>query len=329
MTSTGMKILVTGGSGFLGKHVLRRLMAEGHLVTGLARSHESSSIINELGADVLDGDIKNVDRFENLLGQFDVVVHCAAPVEFWGPWEKYETDIVAASASLAKACAEKKVKRFICISSESVLQGTESLIDIDESHPYPKEPNSYYGKSKMLAEKQLLEMSASMEIVILRPTFIWGPDCPALSTITKKVNSGEFVWIDHGQASFEAVHVENVAEAITLSITKGRDRQIYFITDGEPSTIRDFFETFLKATGVQIPSKSIPRFLAEPLAAAIECLWVTFRVKTPPPLTRFDLAFVSMPRSYKIDRIKNDLGYRPIVTRKLGFQKLGLIMPTF
>lgn len=322
MTSSRMKILVTGGSGFLGKHVLRRLIAEGHRATGLARSKESSLIIKELGADVLNGDIEYVARFKDLLGQFDVVVHCAAPVEFWGPWDKYEKGIINASVALANACTEQDVKRFIYISSESVLQGTESLLDIDENHPYPKEPNSYYGKSKMLTEKQLLEMNTSMEIIVLRPTFIWGPACPALSTIANKVNSGEFAWIDHGKTSFEAVHVENVSEAVALSITKGRDRQIYFVTDGEPSTVKDFFEDFFRATEIQIPSKSIPGFIAKPLAGAIEFLWLTLRLETSPPLTQFDLAFVSMPRRYKIERIKNDLGYRPVVSRNMGFQKL-------
>lgn len=322
MTPSRKKVLVTGGSGFLGKHVIRRLVSEGHSVTGLARSSTSSSIIGELGADVLSGDIEYVDSFKNKLGQFDVVVHCAGPVEFWGPWEKYEKGIVTASLELARACTEQKVKRFIYVSSESVLQDKEKLLDIDENYPYPQEPNSYYGKSKMFAEQRLLEMNNGIEIIVLRPTFIWGPDCPALSTVTQKVNSGEFIWIDHGNVSFEAVHVENVSEAVALAITKGTDRQIYFVTDDEPSTVRNFFENFLKATGTPIPTKSIPGFLAMPLARAIECLWRTLRIKAPPPLTRFDLAFVNMSRRYKIDRIKNDLGYRPIVSRDMGFKQL-------
>lgn len=92
-------------------------------------------------------DIECVEKFTNMLRQFDVVVHCAAPVEFWGPWEKYEKGIIASSLELAKACNEQKVKRFIYISSESVLQDKEDLLDIDEDHPYSQEPNSFYGKS--------------------------------------------------------------------------------------------------------------------------------------------------------------------------------------
>lgn len=322
MTIARKKIFVTGGSGFLGKYVIRRLIADGHQVTGLARSPMSASILKELEASVLDGDISEISSFKNSLKDLDVVIHCAAPVDFWGPWEKYQKSIVNASLELAKACIERKIKRFIYVSSEAVLQDKRNLLEIDEDHPYPQEPNSYYGKSKMLAERELLQLRGETEIIILRPTFIWGPGCPALDTISEKVKFGKFAWIDQGQANFEAVHVENVAEAIALSLTKGKNRHIYFVTDNEPSTVKSFFGAYLKAMGIRIPEKSISSHLALPLATTVEYIWDVIGFRTPPPLTRFDLAFVSMPRKYKIDRIQHDLGYRPIVTRSMGLKEL-------
>lgn len=322
MIKKGMKILVTGGSGFLGKHIILKLISAGHSVSALARSPTSVKIVEQLGARAVFGDLEKVENFESSLGQFDVVVHAAAPVEFWGPWDKYQKGIIDATGALAGACSQQQVKKFIYISSESVLQAKKDLLDIDESFAYPDKPNSFYGLSKKITEQNLLKNAGRMEINILRPTFIWGPNCPALSTIAQKVQVNEFMWIDQGRAIFEAVHVENVAHAVTLMITRGKDRHIYFVTDDEITTVRDFFENLFRATQLPLPTKSLPSIVAKPLASMIEFFWNFFNIQKNPPLTLFDLAFVSMSRRYKIQNIQNDVGYRPIMTRAEGFQQL-------
>ncbi len=209
-----------------------------------------------------------------------------------------------------------------------MLQDKDSLLDVDEALPYPQEPNSYYGKSKKIAEEFLLKHSGKMEIVILRPTFIWGPDCPAFSTISNKVKSGEFMWVDQGQASFEAVHVDNVAEAVRLSITRGSDRSVYLLTDGEDSTVRDFFENLFKALSLKSPRTSLPLWLVKPIATVVESLWKLLNLSTNPPITRFDLAFIAMQRKYKIDKIKKDLDYKPVMSRQKGFAELTVLANT-
>ncbi len=317
-----MKIFVTGGSGFLGKRVIKSLIQDGHTVFALARSPASSKTVEDLGATAVVGDLASVTNLSIPLKTIEVVVHCAAPVEFWGAWETYQRGIVDATAALVKVCQDSGVKRFVHISSESVLQDKDSLLNVDENLPYPQEPNSYYGKSKKIVEEYLLKHPGKMEIVILRPTFIWGPGCPAFITISKKVKSGEFMWIDQGQASFEAVHVDNVAEAIRLSITRGSDRRVYLLTDGEDSTVRGFFENIFKALSLKSPRASVPLWLMKPVASTIEKIWKLLNLSTNPPITRFDLAFIAMPRKYKIDKITRDLNYKPIISREKGFAEL-------
>ncbi len=317
------EILVTGGSGFLGRAVIRRLIADGHRVTSLVRSAQSQRVVERLGARALSGDIQQVDKFTQPLADFSIVVHCAAPVEFWGPWEKYQQGIIDATLTLAKACAQQRVKRFIHISSESVLQDRDDLVDINETHPYPHAANSYYGQAKRITEEQLVHLDSAMEIIIIRPAFIWGPDCPTFATLSKKVRSREFVWIDQGRASFEAVHVENVAEAVRLALTHGNDREIYFLTDDERSTVREFFASLFDSLNLPETTRSMPKWLARAVACQVEFLWRTLRIKSAPPLTRFDFSFVAMSRRYQIDRAENDLRYRPVITRSDGFTQLG------
>lgn len=143
-----MKIFITGASGFLGQVVLRRLIGEEHDVLALSRSKSSDDLISTAGAKPVRGSLAQIESVQPYLRDIDVVIHCAAPVEFWGPWEKYEKGIITATKQLADLSANSGVKRFVHISSESVLQDKDSLLDIDENLAYPKKPNSYYGRAK-------------------------------------------------------------------------------------------------------------------------------------------------------------------------------------
>lgn len=320
-----MNIFITGGSGFLGRQVIQRLILGGHRVGALVRSEASSKIVEELGATPILGDMTEIEGFSNRLSEFSVVVHCAAPVEFWGPWEKYQRGIIDSTMTLANECCKQKVKRFIFISSESVLQGTSELLEINEEHPYPPMPNSSYGRAKKITEEGLLKIQSQMEIIILRPSFIWGPNCKAIATISNKLKSGRFLWVDQGKKQFEAVHVENVVEAIWLALTKGKNRAIYFVTDDEEATVRAFFENIFNALNLKVPTNSAPGFLLRPLASVIEILWQFFQIKKAPPISRFELAFVDMARKYNIDRIKSELHYHPVIDRVAGFKQLAAV----
>ena len=134
--------------------------------------------------------------------------------------------------------------------------------------------------------------------------------------------SNKFVWVDQGQAAFEAVHVENVAEAIHLSLSKGKDRNVYLITDDEVSTFREFFTAIFKRLQLPIPWLSLPTFILSFFAVVSESLWRWTQLKSAPILTRFDLSFVNMPRRYNIQKAKSELLYKPVITRDEGFAKL-------
>lgn len=317
-----MKIFITGGTGFLGQRIIERIEKNGWEIAGLARSSNSSKKLESLKVSPILGSLENIDDWKGELSGVDVVIHCAAPVEFWGSWEKYQKGIVEPTEKLFEAAEEKGVKRFIFISSESVLQDKKELIEIDESKPYPKSPNSYYGKSKMIAEKFILAQKSNMESIIIRPTFIWGKGVQALNTMIEKIKSGEFMWIDHGKSLFEMVHVDNVAESVVLACIKGEDKNIYFVTDDNTQTVKEFLSKLIQTQGIAPPEKSLPKGIAGVLANIVERVWRVLNIKKNPPITRFDLAFVAMDRKYEITKIKKDLGYKPVVTEKEGLEAM-------
>jgi len=317
-----MKVFITGGTGFLGQRIIHRISKNDWEISGLARSSQSSKKLESLNVKSVFGSLENIDQWQQALSGVDIVIHCAAPVEFWGDWEKYQKGIVDATSALFSAAEQNGVKKFIFISSESVLQDKKDLIDIDESEPYPGAPNSYYGKSKMLAEQFILAQQSDMKSIIIRPTFIWGQGVQALDTMIKKVKSGDFMWIDHGKSLFEMVHVDNVAEAIALACVKGENKNIYFVTDDNAQPVKAFLTKLFKTQGIVPPEKSLPKGIANFLASMIETIWRILAIKKAPPLTRFDVAFMAMGRRYNIAKIKKDLGYRPVVSETQGLASM-------
>ena len=317
-----MQVFVTGGSGFLGRNLIERLIREGHKVSALSRSAQSGEFLKKLGAQPISGSLDNISHWENHLSGNDSVVHCAAPVEFWGPWDKFYKEITIASQELLLASNRQAVKQFIFISSESVLQQTASLIDIDETYPTADEPNSYYGKAKKMAEETLLNSDGKTNVIIIRPPYIWGNDDNGTFQILEKVKKGQFMWVNQGDILIETAHVNNVVEAIIRSLSSKKSKSIYFVTDDEPVKVRDFFESLFKSYNIRIPRKNVPNFVAKASAMAIENIWKLLRIKQNPPLSVFDWAFVGMPRKYNISKIKTELGYKPITSRKEGFNEI-------
>ncbi len=317
-----MKVFVTGGTGFLGSRVIQRLKKEKHTVGALARGESQRAALAAAGAETVLGNFTDLSSWEKHLSGFDAVIHCAAPVEFWGRWEDFYRDTVQATIELYRAATRQGVKRFIQISSESVLQDKLPLLDIDETTPYPEMPNSIYGRAKKEAEIALNAEPAGPVRIILRPTFIWGKGVKALETMKQKVAAGQFMWIDGGQTVIEMVHVDNVVEAIVKALTGGTDRSIYYVTDDRPMKVIDFFSALFRAVGIEPPKKNMNGTLAGVVAAAVEGLWKLLGVRKAPPLSRFELAFVAQPRRYKIAKIRRDLGYTPIVSLEEGLREL-------
>lgn len=313
-----MKLFITGGTGLLGKAVGNRLTQEGHELYLLTRlTKENTDHIR-----YIQGDILHVKDWENHLAGMDVVIHMAAPVTFWGPWSLYQEGIIDTTRNVLEASKKHGIKRFIYISSESVLQDKGSLKAANESTAYPSEPNSYYSKSKMLAEKLLLADTSPIQKIIIRPTFIWGPGVPTLATLKEKIAKKQFMWIDKVEVTIDMVHADNVAELIDLTLTKGQDKDIFFVTDDQPKTAKVFLTDLLATQGITIPNNSIPNNsipgkIAQPLTTVIEKLWKGLRLCSTPPMTRFDLAFIAQERSYDISKAKS-IGYRPVKNYEEG-----------
>lgn len=308
-----MKIFVTGGSGFVGGHVIEALVAEGHAVVALARSEKSAATVRGFGATAVLADLDDV-RTEHLVG-CDAVVHCAAFVEEWGTREQFERGNVAGTTRVLAAARAAGATRFIHIGTEAALFDGHDLAFVDERAPYPRRQRFLYSETKAEAERRVLAANAeAFTTMSVRPRFVWGPrDTSVLPAVLRMAREGAWAWLDGGRKQTSTTHVHNLARAVVLALTKGRGGEAYFVADEGTRTLRSFLSAMASTQGVDLPERSLPGIVARPLARLVEGTWRLLGIRRAPPMTAFAVAMMSREVTVDISKARRELGYAPIV----------------
>jgi nucleoside-diphosphate-sugar epimerase len=161
-----------------------------------------------------------------------------------------------------------------------------------------------------------------MTTIALRPPFIWGAGMSTLKDFATAVEAGRFSWIDNGKHTVDFVHVDNLAEAVRLALTRGRAGRAYYVTDGTPMSARDLFTPLLATQGVDVSAaRSVPLAVAAPLAL-LDAGARLLRRPEPPMLTNWITTFMGRDRSYDITAARSELGYTPSVTLADGLAEM-------
>lgn len=316
-----MKIFITGASGFVGSAVVTRLK-KGHTLFAMSRSEKSDAAIKKLGAKPVRSELGRVTPAD--LKGIDVIVHAAAFVEQWGTKADFWNANVTGTEQLIAAAKAAKVKRFIFIGTEACLFHGQDMIDIDETYPYPERTPFLYSLTKGEAEKRVIAANdKNFQTLSIRPRLVWGTgDKTILPVLVDMIKKKKFMWMDHGAKDTDTTHILNLVQAIELGLKKGRGGEVYFVTDDEKTTFREFLGRYIATQGIQPPAKSIPGALARTLAVVIEGIWKLLRLKGEPPLTRFAAAIMSRHCTIRIDKIKRDMGYKPVISVAKGLETM-------
>ncbi len=337
-----MDIFLTGGSGFVGQRLITRLIADGHTVWALARSSDAAQRVERAGATPVLGDLADLrgpdhhsgdtptgtarpaPAWPAVLDRCEAVIHAAARMEFWGPDAGFERDNHWPTVSLFTAAASAGVRRFVLISAAAV--STDRRLKpavVAEATPTGR-PIIAYGRVKLATERALAGIATpGMTLITLRPPFIWGGGMTTLRDAATMAAAGRFVWIDQGRHIMDFVHVDNLATATAAALSRGHDRGVYYITDGTPLPIRDFFTPVLGTMGADVSrARSVPLALASPAAGILDRVWRLLRRPAPPPLYNWLVAIMGRDRSYDIAKARADLGYQPNVTFAAGLDDL-------
>jgi nucleoside-diphosphate-sugar epimerase len=304
---------VTGGSGFVGRHLIPALVARGVKVRALARSAEAAHAVEQAGASAVSGDLTDRDALERGMRGTDIVFHAAAYVKQHGSRSAFFEANVAGSERVLNAAKAAGVRRFVHIGTEAVLADGKPIVRADETRPRAAHPAGLYPLTKGLAEAAVLAAnSADFATIVIRPRLIWGAgDTTLLPDIVSAVKRGRFAWIDGGHYLTSTCHVDNVVEGALLAAEKGRGGEIYFLTDGEPVEFRAFLGQLLRARGVEPGDKEVPRWLLSALASLTS--WMS-----APPITKTALALAGHEVTVIDDKARRELGYRAAISREAG-----------
>lgn len=320
-----MKIFITGASGFVGGAFVMAFAGK-HEITAMSRSERSDAIIRQLGATPMRASLGEV-RTKQLRG-FDVVMHCAAFVEEWGPWSEYWKINVHGTRELLVAAKGAHVRRFIHIGTEAALFHGQHMRDIDEHYPLSLESPFPYSRTKAYAEKAVREANddeTGFCTIVLRPRFVWGEgDQTILPVMREMVKKGQFAWIDGGRARTSTTNIANLVHAMHLALTSGRGGEANFVLDGEPVVFRDFASQMMRAVGIEPPRRDMPGWLVRAIAWIGETAWRGLNLPSRPPLTRFTANIMSRDCTLVDAKARRELGYLPVVSREEGLRRLAV-----
>ncbi|MBL8298312.1 MAG: NAD-dependent epimerase/dehydratase family protein [Rhodanobacteraceae bacterium] len=323
-----MKVLVTGGGGFLGKAICKQLVARGHAVRAFNRNDYPE--LNTLGVEQHLGDLRNLDLVTAAAEGCDAVVHTAAKAGAWGSLAEYYEINVRGTDNVLAACEIHRVPKLVYTSSPSVVHDGHDLNGVNESTPYASRFLAPYPQTKARAEQRVLAAnSPQLATVALRPHLIWGPGDPhLLPRILDRSRRGRLRHIGDAPKKIDTVYVDNAAEAHVLALDKlGPGSAVagkaYFITQGEPINQDAMINALLKAAGLPPEERRISVDFARFLGANLERIWKLLRLKSEPPLTRFIVEQLSTAHWFNIAAARRDLGYTPRVSTNEGLARVG------
>jgi nucleoside-diphosphate-sugar epimerase len=306
-----MKILVTGGTGFLGGRLIPQLIKDGHQVFALTRSAALYDKLRTLGATATDGDLESAAPLS--LPEINAVVHAAAYFHFAGPRAPYFRTNVDGTTELLKAAKEAGARTFVYISAAGIIMDDRGspVRNADESAPTHPDSFSAYLASKARGEAIVLAATKpGFRTIALRPPGIWGPGDMFSRELPRVIQSRQFAFINRGEYPYATCHVDNVVEAIQRALEQGTGGHAYFINDREKITFRDFIKMIAGRQGLSIDKlRSMPYGLAFAMGRMMEIFAaVTFK-KSDPPLSRSMVRMIGQEFTTNDAAARRELGY--------------------
>ncbi len=277
------KVLVTGANGFIGQHLCRRLLDSGYSVRGLKHEKSTLYFISENDIEFIDGDLKDEKLLQKIVDGVDIVYHLAAIPrnDISKTWEDFEEVNVKGTELLLKAAEKAKVKRFVFTSTVEAAGFSMSFKPRKEDDS--PNPGNNYGKSKLEAEKVLLNNNWKMEVTVARLPMIYGPGTflivPKLFGMVKK---GFYPFIGNGKTLMEFCYVGNAVEALSLlGKEKNVNKELFYISDERSYSIKEVVNAVAKSQNKKYIPLHLPVFIANIIAIAFE---IVAKIIPVPPI---------------------------------------------
>lgn len=325
------RVLVTGGTGFLGKALVQHLLARGYAVRVLARKLARVDALTALGAEIFWGDVADPVSFEAAVRGCEMVVHLAAGTS--GSEKDSRLGTIEGTRNLVDLCLRNKPRKVVYISSCSVYGVADSPRNgvLSEDAPLERFPErrGAYSASKQEAERYVADrlQAAGAPVVILRPGTIYGPGGETYTPMMGFRIGSKYLVIGRGKFKLPVVHVDNLVSAIALCLERDEaNGETFNVIDPEPLTKRRYMDEVIRRIDPAARVIYVPYSLLYGVTAMEE---LAFRwMKRRAPLTRYRLASSQKPVSYDGSRIAKRLGWKPVVPLQQALEQLTAPTPT-
>ena len=321
------RILVTGGGGFIGGALVRRLCQQGFQVRSFSRRNYPD--LDVLGIQQVRGDLVDRKRVREALKGCALVFHVAARAGIWGRYNDFHQTNVIGTSNVVQACRDEGIRRLVYTSSPSVVFAGSDMEGVDESVLYARHFKAAYPKTKAAAEKIVLEAAGErLATVALRPHLVWGPgDRHIIPGLLRRARNGQLRRIGRQEKKVDFTYIDNAVHAHLVAAQRlapgspisGR---AFFVTDDRPVPMWGFINRLLEAADLPPVTKTVHPRVAYAAAGLIEMLYRGFRLRSEPRLTRFLVEEMATAHWFDISAARRDLGYRPLVSLETGMERV-------
>lgn len=322
-----MKVLVTGGGGFLGKAIVARLLERGDEVRSFARGKYPE--LTAWGVESIQGDLADSDAVMRAAEGRDIVFHVGAKPGMWGPYEAYRLVNLVGTDNVIAACRKHGVPRLVYTSTPSVVHAGGDIEGADESLPYAEVFQGPYPETKAEAERHVLEANDDeLATVAIRPHLIWGPgDNHLIPRLLERARSGRMRFIGSQDKLIDTLYIDNAVDVHLAAgdllepeaICAGK---AYFVSQDDPWPASKISNAILAAAGLPPVTRRLPVWLAYAIGTLAEATYKLLRIQSEPLVTRFVVQQMSAAHWYDISAARRDLGYSPRISIQEGLAKL-------
>jgi len=321
-----LKVLVTGGGGFLGSSVCRQLAGKDHEVTAYQRS--AAPHLKAAGIRVQQGDITDISGLKQAAGGCEAIIHTAGKAGVWGDPADFQRINVEGTANVIRACRDLAIPYLVHTSSPSVVHSGGDIEGADESLPIADHFTAPYPATKALAEKIVIAANKDgLQTVALRPHLIWGPGDPhILPRLAGKVKRGRLA-LPGPHKVIDTIFIENAAQAHVMALEEltGAAKcagKAYFVTNNEPLPQGEIIQRLLAAIGIEVKIRALPTGLAMAAGALCEYSWRFLPLAGEPPVTRFAVEQLGTAHWFDTSAAERDFGYQPKFSIEDGLAEL-------
>jgi nucleoside-diphosphate-sugar epimerase len=316
-----VKVLVTGGTGFTGSHLVRRHVQRGDEVVCLDNQPGLfADELHGLGAKVVIGSVTDLESVRRAAEGAEIVHHLAAAFRQLNvPKSVYREVNVEGTRNVLEAARAGGTRRVVYCSTQGVHGHVATPPGNEDS---PIAPEDYYQQTKHEGELVCAEFSAlGMDIVIIRPTAIYGPGDPGrFLLLYRMAKNGRFLMFGDGRTTYHPVYIDNLVDLFELAAERPEARgRTYIGGDADYYTLNDLVSAVGRSMGIDVKVVHLP---FRPLwLAAVACETACAPLRISPPIFRRRVDWFRQVRAFRIDRARDELGYEPRVGIEEGLRR--------